>query len=114
MPFNGRNSNSIVVMDNGSIHHCQEVAALIASIGALSIYLPPYTPDLNPTEKVFHLLYAYLKAHKQVVNNGSDIETIVQAAFTTIGPQDYNGWFSDYGYFTVTRLVCKPQINIDA
>ena len=104
MPFNGRNSNS-----NASIHHCQEVATLIASIGALSIYLPPYTPDLNPTEKVFHLLYAYLKAHKQVVNNGSDIETIVQAAFTTIGPQDCNGWFSDYGYFTVTRSVCKPQ-----
>ena len=98
MPFNGTNGNSIIVMDNASIRHCQDVAAFIASVGALLTYLPPYSPDLNPTEEVFSSVKAYLKAHEQVVYNASDIETIVQAAFANISSQDCDGWFSDCGY----------------
>ena len=98
MSFDGKNTNSIVVMDNASIHHSQEVASLISSVGALLIYLPPYSPDLNPIEEVFSSVKAYLKAHEQVVFNTSDIESIVQDAFCKISQEDCKGWFSDCGY----------------
>ncbi len=98
MPFDGKNSNSIVVMDNASIHHSREVADLISSVGALLIYLPPYSPDLNPIEEAFSSVKANLKAHEVIIYDASDIETIVQAAFTNISPENCKGWFSDSGY----------------
>ena len=35
MPFNGQNPNSIVILDNASIHHVDQVVELITSVGAL-------------------------------------------------------------------------------
>ena len=53
-PFNGSNPRSIVIMDNASIHHVQNVIDLIeGQAGAKLIFLPPYSPDLNPVEQVF-------------------------------------------------------------
>ena len=45
MPYNGTNPNSVVVMDNCSIHHLYDVVRLIHSVGALVLFLPPYSPD---------------------------------------------------------------------
>ena len=98
MPFDGTNENSIVVMDNASIHHVNEVADLISSVGALLIYLPPYSPDLNPIEEVFSSVKAYLKAHECIIHDANDIETVIQAAFMNISEEDCRGWFSDCGY----------------
>ena len=51
MPFNGSNPRSIIIMDNASIHHVEDVVHLIEQqIQAKIIFLPPYSPDLNPTE----------------------------------------------------------------
>lgn len=53
-PFNGLNFHSVVIMDNASIHHINEVAELIdTQAGARLIFLPPYSPDLDPVEGVF-------------------------------------------------------------
>jgi len=43
----------IVVMDNLSSHKRAEVSTLIARAGAQLLYLPPYSPDLNPIENIF-------------------------------------------------------------
>ena len=43
----------IVVMDNLSSHKRPRVAALIEAAGASLLYLPPYSPDFNPIEKLF-------------------------------------------------------------
>ena len=48
MPFNGTNPHSVVVMDNCSIHHIHEIVAMRHEVGALVLFLPPYSPDYNP------------------------------------------------------------------
>ena len=40
-----------VVMDNASFHKSQKTRELIESVGCKVIFLPPYSPDLNPIEK---------------------------------------------------------------
>ena len=49
MPFNGINENSVVIMDNASIHRIEGVHERIESVGAFLIFLPLYSPDLDPS-----------------------------------------------------------------
>ena len=45
----------VVIMDNLSAHKVEGIRALIEAAGAILIYLPPYSPDLNPIEQAFAL-----------------------------------------------------------
>lgn len=47
MPYNTINPKSIVIMDDASIHHIDEVADIIEAVGAKLFFLPPYSRDLN-------------------------------------------------------------------
>ena len=51
----------IVVMDNLPAHKGPRVELLIKAAGAELRYLPPYSPDMNPIEKAFSKLKAYLR-----------------------------------------------------
>ena len=53
MPFNGINPLSVVILDNASIYRVQSNVQLFESTGAKVLFLPPYSPDLNPLEPVF-------------------------------------------------------------
>ena len=53
----------IVVMDNLSSHKVSGVKEAIESVGAKVLYLPPYSPDLNPIEMVFAKLKSLLRKH---------------------------------------------------
>ena len=53
--------NDIVIMDNLSSHKCAGVCESIQAVGARVLYLPPYSPDLNPIEQVFAKLKALLR-----------------------------------------------------
>ena len=54
-------ANSIVVLDNASIHNDPEVRRLIASVGAELVMSSPYSPDLNPIKKMFSVYKASLR-----------------------------------------------------
>ena len=54
----------IVVMDNLQAHKVSGVAAAIEAVGAGILYLPPYSPDLNPIEQMFAKLKAGLRKAK--------------------------------------------------
>lgn len=51
----------VVVMDNLSSHKVKRVRELIEAAGAQLQYLPPYSPDLNPIEKVFSKIKQLLR-----------------------------------------------------
>jgi transposase len=51
----------IVILDNLSSHKVAGIREAIAAAGATLLYLPPYSPDLNPIEKLFAKLKALLR-----------------------------------------------------
>ena len=98
-PFNGSNPNSIVVMDNASIHHVQGVLQLIENQAqAKVIFLPPYSPDLNPTEQVFSKVKSILKANDQLLQVYSEPRCLLAMAFSMVSKEDCNSFISHCGY----------------
>jgi len=55
----------VVIMDNLPAHKVAGVRAAIEKAGARSLYLPPYSPDLNPIEMMFAKLKALLRKAKE-------------------------------------------------
>ena len=55
-------SGHVVIMDNLSAHKVDGVRERIEACGASVLYLPPYSPDLNPIEKAWAKLKACLRA----------------------------------------------------
>jgi transposase len=51
-----------VVMDNASFHKSQRTIELIESVGCKVIFLPPYSPDLNPIEKFWANMKRWIKS----------------------------------------------------
>ena len=51
----------MVVMDNLPVHKVAGVREAIEAAGATLLYLPPYSPDLNPIEMAFSKLEAHLR-----------------------------------------------------
>ena len=54
--------NEIIILDNLSSHKGEKVNEIITATGAELRFLPPYSPDLNPIEKIFSKLKSYLRA----------------------------------------------------
>jgi hypothetical protein len=56
----------VVVMDNLNCHKVAGVEEAIEAAGASVWYLPPYSPDLNPIEKAWSKVKAFLRDHESV------------------------------------------------
>ena len=98
MPFNGSNPRSIVVIDNASIHHIDEVVQLVSSVGALLWFLPPYSPDLNPIEPVFSQVKSYLNNNSVAYRISDNPRLFVHAAFTSVTHEHCLGHIEHAGY----------------
>ena len=63
LPLCGRwpEPRSVLIMDNASIHHSIYVKQMCAEAGVILIYLPPYSPDLNPIEEFFAELKIFMR-----------------------------------------------------
>jgi transposase len=51
----------VLVMDNASFHRTKQIKRMCADAGVKLMYLPPYSPDLNPIEEFFAELKAFIK-----------------------------------------------------
>jgi transposase len=52
-------------MDNASFHHSDRIEQLCSEAGVKLVYLPPYSPNLNPIEEFFAELKAFIRRHWQ-------------------------------------------------
>ena len=64
-----------VVMDNASFHKSPKTRDLIESVGCKLIFLPPYSPDLNPIEKFWANMKRWIK--ERITEFDKLYETIV-------------------------------------
>lgn len=67
---------SIVIMDNAKIHCYPEIYDVIQRVGAKLIFLPPYSPELNPIETCFAILKAKIKRDCFLAFRNSPYETL--------------------------------------
>jgi transposase len=72
--------NSIVIMDNAKIHMYAELVELIESKGAMLVFLPPYSPQLNPIEAGFGLVKGWIQKHAHLVFHFA-AENVLDIAF---------------------------------
>jgi len=86
----------IVLADNLSAHKAAGVQEMIAATGARLLYLPPYSPDLNPIEQCWSKIKALLRAAKARTREALD--TAVASALATITESDARAWFAHSGY----------------
>lgn len=86
----------IVIMDNLRVHKVAGVRQAIEEKGASVLYLPPYSPDLNPIEMLWSKIKAFLREQK--ARDAVILLDKIQEAYSTISLQDILGWFSAAGY----------------
>jgi transposase len=86
----------VVVMDNLSSHKSARIRALIEEAGASLLYLPPYSPDLNPIEKMWSKIKALLRGAKARTQEA--LSQAVASALNAVTDSDIAGWFRHCGY----------------
>jgi transposase len=86
----------IVIMDNLTSHKVKGVIDPILAAGAKVVYLPPYSPDLNPIEMMWSKIKAYLRKVK--ARTKTSLNDAIAEAFDLITPTDISGWFRKDGY----------------
>lgn len=86
----------LVIMDNLSSHKIEGVKNAIKETGAKIIYLPPYSPDLNPIEQVFAKVKSLLrKAEKRTID---EVIEHIGELIETIKPNECLNYFRNSGY----------------
>lgn len=86
----------IVIADNLSAHKAAGVQEAIAATGARLLYLPPYSPDLNPIERCWSKIKTVLRAAKARTREALD--AAVTSALATVSESDARAWFAHSGY----------------
>lgn len=80
---------SVLVMDNMKSHHAKAVKELLDKSGIHCLYLPPYSPDLNPIEKLWSKVKAILRKLK--ARTADALPDAFQTAFAHISQSDCAG-----------------------
>lgn len=81
----------VVVMDNLSAHKVDGVRQRIEACGASLLYLPPYSPDLNPIEKAWSKLKQGLRAI--AARTAEQLHNAIATLLPSISPNHARAWF---------------------
>jgi transposase len=65
--------NKTIILDNVAFHKSQCIKDLVERSGNELLFIPPYSPQFNPIEQVFHILKSQLLCMTKITNN--DIQT---------------------------------------
>jgi transposase len=86
----------VVILDNLAPHKSQWTLSLIAAAGATIRFLPAYSPDLNPIEKMWSKLKACLRTAE--ARTQPSLIRAMAAALEGVTCQDAMNWFASCGY----------------
>jgi len=86
----------VVIMDNLGSHKVAGVRQAIDAAGATLLYLPPYSPDLNPIEQLFAKLKALLR--KAAARTFEALIASIAAALSLFAPSECANYFANAGY----------------
>ena len=89
-------AGDVVIWDNLGAHRSQLVREAVEAKGATVIFLPPYSPDLNPIERCWSKLKTYLRAAKARTREA--LEAAIKCALSTVTESDARAWFKHCGY----------------
>jgi transposase len=86
----------VVVMDNLASHYAEGVREAIEAAGGTVMYLPPYSPELNPIEHTWSKLKALLR--RAEARTLRLLAAALNQSSSRITASDLIGWFRDCGY----------------
>jgi transposase len=93
----------VVVMDKLGAHRTKKVRELIEARGAELVFLPSYSPDLNPIEEAFSKIKAILR--KAEARTHEALLEALSEALSAVTPEDAAGWFRHCGYNVEAQLL---------
>jgi transposase len=86
----------VVIWDNLGAHRSVAVREAVEAKGAQLVFLPPYSPDLNPIERCWSKLKTFLRAAKARTREA--LEAAIKQALATVTKSDARAWFKHCGY----------------
>ncbi len=86
----------VVVVDNVGAHKPPAIRRLIEAAGARLLFLPPYSPELNPIEECWSKLKHLVK--KLSPRSREDLDFAIASCMDRVTPDDACGWFTHAGY----------------
>jgi transposase len=86
----------VVVMDNLGAHQPKRIRELIEARGAELVFVPSYSPDLNPIEQAFSKIKNILR--KLGARTHEALLEAMEEALSEVNPADAAGWFDHCGY----------------
>jgi len=89
----------VVVMDNLSPHKSDRTLSLIQERGARVRFLPAYSPDLNPIEKMWSKVKTSLRSAEARTQEA--LINAIGLALNNVTPQDAMNWFAHCGYSVI-------------
>lgn len=89
-------AGDLILMDNLGVHKVAGVEEAITSSGGRVEYLPPYSPDYNPIEKMWSKIKTAMRAAKARTREA--LETALREALLEITEADARAWFAHCGY----------------
>lgn len=88
----------VVILDNLSSHKNLGAAAALRSVGAWFLFLPPYSPDLNPIEMAFSKLKSLIR--KAAARTYDQLWAVVGQVCDLFDPDECRNYFKAAGYET--------------
>jgi transposase len=96
-------AGQVVVMDNLSAHKGGRVKEIVEGVGCELLYLPPYSPDLNPIEQAFAKVKGLLRGA-----GARTREALIEAmgaALSAVSARDVSGFVGHCGYRTLAQSL---------
>jgi transposase len=83
---------SVLIMDNASFHHSERIEQMCLDVGVKLLYLPPYSPDLNPIEELFAELKAFIKKqwHEYEDSPYQDFRVFLEWCISVVGGRNHS------------------------